>query len=81
MQTASLHDQGKLGFVVDGILLLRYVEVNSAMQKALTLLKMRGINHERSIRRLEIGPGGIHLKEPFSDLEGILSGNSHQRSR
>jgi len=81
MQGVSLQDQGKLSFVVDGILLLRYVEVNSAMQKALTILKMRGVNHERSIRRFEIGPGGIHLKEPFSDLEGILSGNSHQRSR
>jgi circadian clock protein KaiC len=81
MQTVSLYGQGKLGFVADGIILMRYVEVNSAMQKAITILKMRGINHERSIRRMEIGPGGIQIKEPFNDLEGILTGNSHQRSR
>ncbi len=81
VQSVSLYEQGKLGFVADGIILMRYVEVNSAMQKAITILKMRGVNHERSIRRVEITPGGIQIKEPFPNLEGILTGNSHQRSR
>jgi circadian clock protein KaiC len=73
---ATLHRQGKLSFVVDGIILLRYVEVASAMQKALTILKMRGINHDRSIRRFEIKAGGIRIMEPFVGLEGILTGSS-----
>jgi circadian clock protein KaiC len=77
MQMVSLQDQGKLGFVVDGIILMRYVEVRSTMQRALTILKMRGINHDRSIRRFEITSGGIKVREPFVGLEGILSGSSH----
>jgi len=81
IQKVSLQEQGKLGFIADGIILMRYVEINSAMQKAITILKMRGINHERGIRRFEIGVGGISIKEPFPNLEGILSGNSHLRTR
>lgn len=81
MQQVSLQGQGKLGFVVDGIILMRYVEVNSTMQRALTVLKMRGINHDRNISRFEIGKGGIKLLGPFQGLEGILSGSSHSRGR
>ena len=80
-QTLSVHEYGKLGFVVDGIILMRYVEVKSAMQKAITILKMRGVHHERSIRRFEIAPGGIKIKEPFAGLEGILTGTSHTSGR
>jgi len=78
MQTVSLLEQDKLSFVVDGIILMRYVEVQSAIQRALTILKMRGVNHDRSIRRFEIHKGGIKLLGPFEGLEGILSGSSHK---
>lgn len=81
MQTVSLRQQGMLGFIVDGIMLMRYVEVNSAMQKAIMILKMRGINHDRMIHRFTIEKGGIKIQDPFAGLEGILSGSSHSSKR
>jgi circadian clock protein KaiC len=67
-----------LPFLVDSVLLLRYVEVDSTMQRAIAVLKMRGSQHRKEIRRFEIGPQGLHLKEPFTDFRGILSGSSHR---
>ncbi|MEM7030681.1 MAG: ATPase domain-containing protein [Chloroflexota bacterium] len=63
-----------LPFVVDSVFLMRYVEVDSAISRALTILKMRGSQHDKSIRPYEIKQGGLKLLQPFKDIEGILTG-------
>ncbi len=67
-----------LPFVVDAVLLMRYVEVDSAMRKAITILKMRGSHHTKEIRAYEIAKGGIKLQEPFTNIRGLLSGITHR---
>ena len=52
-------DKGGLSFIVDTIVMLRYVEIESAMQRAIVVLKMRGSDHAKEIRRYEIGHGGL----------------------
>ena len=69
---------GALPFLVDTIVLMRYVEVDSAMQRAIAILKMRGSAHAKEIRGFSVGPGGIQVGEPFSGREGILSGSPHR---
>lgn len=71
-QRASM---ASLPFLVDTVLLLRYVEVNSAMQRAIAVMKMRGSAHQKEIRRFEIQKGGLKIGETFSNRAGILSGN------
>jgi circadian clock protein KaiC len=73
-------ERGKLSFVVDAIMLLRYVEVESAMQRAIVVLKMRGSDHAKEIRRVEITKNGVAVREPFSERENILTGISHKVS-
>ena len=63
-----------LPFLVDTVLLLRYVEVDSTVQRAIAVMKMRGSTHQKEIRRFEIQKGGLKLGDPFSSREGILSG-------
>ena len=70
--------RGALPFLADAILLMRYVEVDSTMQRAIAVLKMRGSTHAREIRSFSIGVGGIQVGEPFKGREGILSGNPHR---
>ncbi|HEY68295.1 MAG TPA: ATPase [Thermoflexia bacterium] len=70
--------QGGLSFIVDVIILLRYVEIESAMQRAIVVLKMRGSNHAKEIRRYEIGQGGLTILETFKGCEGLLSGIPHR---
>ena len=51
--------KGGLSFLVDNTILLRYVEIESTMQRAMVVLKMRGSDHAKEIRRYEIGVGGL----------------------
>lgn len=67
-------DRGGLAFMADGILLMRYVEVESSIQRALVVLKLRGSDHAREIRHYTIGPGGLQVGEIFRGRQGILSG-------
>jgi circadian clock protein KaiC len=70
--------KGGLSFIVDAIILMRYVEIESAMQRAILVLKMRGSNHAKEIRRYEIKTGGLEVLDVFAGREGVLSGSPHQ---
>ena len=74
-------ERGSLSFVVDTIILMRYVEVESAIQRAIAVVKMRGSDHVKEIRRYEIRQGGIVVTGPFENRESILTGISHRVSR
>jgi circadian clock protein KaiC len=68
-------EQSKLAFVVDAILLMRYVEIESAMQRAILVLKMRGSDHAKEIRSFEIRREGIVVTGKFEGREGLLTGS------
>ncbi len=63
-----------LPFLVDTVMLLRYVEVDSSIQRAIAIMKMRGSPHQKEIRRFQIQKGGLEIGEPFTGRAGILSG-------
>jgi circadian clock protein KaiC len=68
-------DRGRLAFVVDGVILLRYVEIESAIQRALLVLKLRGSGHAKEIRHYEIRQkDGLVVTGTFERREGLLSG-------
>jgi len=67
-----------IAFIVDSYLLLRYVEIESAIHKALLVLKLRGSNHDKDIRQFQIGPQGIEVQAKFEGREGIMSGSPHR---
>ncbi len=64
-----------IGFVVDSYLILRYVEIESTIRKALLVLKMRGSDHAKDIRQYDISDNGIEVQSKFEGREGILSGS------
>jgi len=64
-----------LSFLVDCIILLRIVEVQSSLRKALTILKIRGSDHDKSLREFEITSTGVKISLPFKDYEGLLTGS------
>jgi len=68
------HVTSKIPFVADSYILLRYVEIESVIKKALVILKMRGSNHFREIHQYEIGSGGIEVESKFAGMSGIMSG-------
>ena len=61
--------------LTDSIVLLRYVEAQEQIRRAITVLKMRGSMHEKLIREFTIDGYGLHIGEPFGVDTHVLSGN------
>jgi circadian clock protein KaiC len=72
-QSLSVTEAG-MSFLVDGIVLLRYVEIESSMRKALVILKLRGSDHSKELREFVITSQGIKVAAPFTQYEGIVTG-------
>jgi circadian clock protein KaiC len=72
--------EAHISSVTDSIILLRYVEVFGEMRRGITVLKMRGSQHDRNIREYLIDSHGMHIGEPFRGVSGILSGNFRHSS-
>lgn len=66
--------QTGLAFIVDTVIFLRYVEIESEIRKALVVLKMRGSDHDKEIREFKITSKGIEIEAKFRDREGVISG-------
>ncbi|MEP7284877.1 MAG: ATPase domain-containing protein [Chloroflexota bacterium] len=64
-----------VAFVVDGYIMLRYVELAGSVRRALLVLKMRGSDHAKDIRQFEITAHGLELQARFEGQQGIMSGN------
>ncbi len=62
-------------FLVDSYIMLRYVEIESAIRRALLVLKLRGSDHAKDIRQFEITSSGIEVRSKFEGREGIMSGS------
>jgi circadian clock protein KaiC len=71
----STEERGRLSFVVGNVILMRYVEIDSAMQRAILVLKTRGSDHAKEIRRFELREGGIAVGTRFEGREALLSGS------
>ncbi|MBK1726006.1 circadian clock protein KaiC [Halorhodospira neutriphila] len=70
--------EAHISTLTDSIILLRYVEMGGEVQRGLTVLKMRGAAHERSIRQFTIDQRGMHIGAPFRGVEGILEGHPNR---
>lgn len=64
-----------VAFVAESYVLLRYVEIESAIRKALLVLKLRGSDHAKDIRQFSITEQGIKVQDKFVGQEGIMSGS------
>jgi len=71
----SVGAEDDVTFMADSYIMLRYVEIESAVHKALLVLKLRGSDHAKDIRQFEITPGGIEVHSKFEGREGIMSGS------
>ncbi len=67
--------EAHISTLTDSIILLRYVEMYGEMRRGLTVLKMRGSQHNKNIREFTIDGEGMHIGKAFSNISGILSGH------
>lgn len=65
-----------LSIIVDGIILMKYLELESEIQRALSVLKMRGSSHDTGIWRYVIQGDGIEVLNRFEGAEGLMAGTA-----
>ena len=81
----TVDEKGRLSFIVDCIVLLRYLEIDSAIERAITVLKMRSSDHDKQIHSFEIEANAdphtprIHIGPPLQGRAGLLAGLTERR--
>ena len=64
-----------ISFVADNVILLRYVEMAGRIARAISVLKMRGSDHDKSVREFRITAGaGLEVLQPFEEYDTVLTG-------
>ena len=63
-----------LSYLTDTVIVQRYFEAQGMIRYALSVMKKRYGDHERTIREYKIGQGGIIVGEPLSEFRGVLTG-------
>jgi circadian clock protein KaiC len=61
-------------YLADAVLLMRYFETRGEVRQAVSVMKKRGSQHERTIREFHMDNGCIRVGETLRDFRGILTG-------
>ncbi len=69
------HSLSQAPFIADNYIILRYVEIDSAISKAILVLKMRGSQHDKAIHQFAITDRGIEILGKFLGRQGVMSGS------
>ncbi|WP_091742635.1 ATPase domain-containing protein [Phenylobacterium immobile] len=61
-------------YLADTVILLRYFEALGNVRRAVSVIKKRSGEHEKTIREFNIGDSGLTLGEPLVQFQGVLRG-------
>ena len=68
-------------YLADSVILLRYFEAEGEVRQAISVVKMRGGEHERSIRDFSMKGGRITIGEPLRHYRGVFTGVPEKRTK
>ena len=71
---SALESPIDVSYLIDTILLMRFFEAGGEVHKAISVVKKRLGQHERTIRECQIGPHGLRIGEPLKNFHGVLTG-------
>ena len=66
-------------FLTDAIIVQRYIEVDSRLQRVMAVVKLRASNHSNELRLFHINADGIQMDRMLADYEGLLGGRPTRR--
>lgn len=69
-----------LSYIVDNIILLRYVELQATLRRAIAVLKTRGSDHDKRLLELLIEDGQITIREGFAGYTRLMTGLPEQQA-
>jgi circadian clock protein KaiC len=68
-----------VSYLADTVLLFRYFEAVGEVRQALSVIKKRSGEHERTIRELMMKNGAIEVGNMLTEFEGVLTGSPTYR--
>ena len=74
---SPVDEAAEVSYLADAVVLLRYFEVSGAVRQAISVVKKRSGDHERTIRECRVAPGGLHVGQPLHEFQGVLTGVPH----
>jgi circadian clock protein KaiC len=66
-------------FLTDAIIVQRYIEIDSRLQRVMAVVKVRGSSHSDALRMFRIDDQGIHVGDMLPDHHGLLGGSPERR--
>jgi len=72
--SASTEAPVDTSYLADTVILTRFFEAAGEVRQAISVIKKRTGQHERTIRELKLSSCGITIGEPLREFEGVLTG-------
>lgn len=70
----TVDDTVDISYLADTVVLLRYFEFQGSVRQAISVVKKRYGQHERTIREFQVEHGGIRVGNPLAEFQGVLTG-------
>ena len=67
-------------FLTDAIIVQRYIELDSRLQRVIAVVKVRSSAHSNELRLFSIGAHGIDIGDMLPDRPGLLSGSPRREA-
>jgi circadian clock protein KaiC len=64
-----------ISFLIDDIILQRYVEIEGILKRMIAVVKIRGSDHDKALRQYDITSTGIVVGDVFTAYRGLLTGS------
>ncbi|HEX6627003.1 MAG TPA: ATPase domain-containing protein [Gemmatimonadaceae bacterium] len=64
----------EVSYLADTVILMRYFEMSGTVRQAISVVKKRSGDHERTIRECKVQKGGLFVGEPLHGFQGVLTG-------
>lgn len=71
---SPVDEAAEVSYLADSVILMRYFEVNGSVRQAISVVKKRSGDHERTIRECRVHKGGLRVGEPLREFQGVLTG-------
>jgi len=68
--------ESNLSTMADNVILIKYVEVEGKIKRALAVIKARASEHDKQLHELVIDNKGISLGKGFLGLENLMGGSA-----
>jgi circadian clock protein KaiC len=76
---ANIDTPVDVSYLADTVLVVRYFEAAGELRQALSVIKKRSGEHERTIRELVMKSGVIQVGDVLKEFEGVLTGSPKYR--